>query len=143
MRFGFDWAIATTTLPTSPLGSPCPCSRFHVMPPSFVTNRPLPGPPLSRPHVLILSCHIPAKSLRGFEGSMASDEQPVFSSTNRVRSQVLPPSVVRNTPRSCCGPYPWPSEHANTTSGLVGWITTRAIRPVFSSPIRVHVLPAS
>jgi hypothetical protein len=74
------------------------------VPPSFEVKRPLPGPPLSRPQVLMSICHMPANSLRGFFGSIASSEQPVFSSTNSTRSQFLPPSVVRNTPRSGWGP---------------------------------------
>ena len=65
---------------------------------------PLPGPPLSRPQVWISSGHMPAKRMRGFFGSIAMSEQPVFSSTKSVLVQVLPPSVVRKTPRSCCGP---------------------------------------
>ena len=43
----------------------------------------------------------------------------------------------------CCGPYAWPSAHASTTLGLRGSISTRPIRPVFSNPINVQVLPAS
>ena len=48
--------------------------------------------------------HIPAKRMRGLVGSMAMSEHPVFSSTKSTRSQVLPPSTVRYTPRSCWGP---------------------------------------
>jgi len=113
------------------------------MPPSVDLKSPLPGPPLSRPHVWISICHMPAKSTRGFDGFIAMSEQPVFSSTKSVRCHVLPPSAVRKTPRSSCGPYAWPTAHAITTSGLVGSISMRAMRPVFSSPISVHVRPAS
>ena len=143
MRFGCDGAIANATLPTGFTGSPFPLSRIHVAPPSVDLNSPLPGPPLVRPHVWISICHNPAYSVRGLDGSIARSLQPVFSSTNSTRVHVPPPSMVRNTPRSCCGPYAVPSAHTSTTSGLVGWITTLAIRPVFSRPISVHVAPAS
>ena len=69
-----------------------------------ICNRPLPFPPLVLPHVWISSCHIPANRIRGLRASIAMSAQPVFSSTKSVRCQVLPPSAVRNTPRSCCGP---------------------------------------
>ena len=49
-------------------------------------------------------CHMPANRMCRLFGSMARSPQPVFSSTNRVRCQVLPPSVLRKTPRSGCGP---------------------------------------
>ena len=144
MRFGFDGAIATATLPTPTccFGSPL-ASRVHVVPPSRERNTPLPGPPLSGPHGFNWSCHIPARRIREFFGFIATSEQPVFSSTKRTRFHVLPLSVVRNTPRSGCGPDAWPSAHANATLASAGSTTSRAMRPVFSSPICVHVLPAS
>src|SRR6266545_5794135 len=103
--FGFDGAIATATLPApiSGFGSPL-VRRVHVEPPSRERNTPLPGPPLSGPHGFNWSCHMPARRIRGFFGLIARSEQPVFSSTNNTRSQLLPPSVVRKTPRSACGP---------------------------------------
>src|SRR3954463_13132209 len=143
MRLAFDGASPSVTLPTGLVGRPWPVSFVQVTPLSREVKRPLPGPPLSRPQVLISSCHIPANRMRGFFGSMPMSEQPVFSSTNRVLVQVLPPSLVRNTPRSGCGPYAVPSAHANTMFGSAGSMTTRPMRPVFSSPIRVQVLPAS
>ena len=144
-RLGSDGATATAILPTAWLasGSPCPASRFHVAPPSRVTHRPLPGPPLFRFQVLISSCHIPANSTLGSPGSIARSAQPVFASTNSTRVQVLPPSVVRYTPRSGAGPNARPSAHAYTTSGLVGWITMRPTRPVESSPMWLQLRPAS
>ncbi len=96
--------MATATLPTGLVGSPLPANLFQVAPPSCERNSPLPGPPLTRPQVCISSCHMPANSTRGFFGSIAMSEQPVFSSTNSTFVQVAPPSVVLNTPRSGCGP---------------------------------------
>ena len=105
MRLGFEGAMATPTLPTPTdcFGIPL-MIRIHVVPPSRERNSPLPGPPLSYPQACTSTCHIPARTMRGFFGFMAMSEQPVFSSTNSTRSQLLPPSVVRNTPRSCWGP---------------------------------------
>src|SRR5205085_12594276 len=59
------------------------------------------------------------------------------------RLHVLPPSVVRYTPRSWAGPYARPSAHTSTTSGFAGWITMRAIRPVASSPWCCQLRPPS
>ena len=44
--------MQTSILPTGSRGSPLPCSLVQVSPPSRETWMPLPGPPLSRPHVL-------------------------------------------------------------------------------------------
>ena len=81
--------------------------------------------------------------VRGFFASIDSPEQPVFSSTNSTRSQCWPPSVVRKTPRSCCGAVMRPIAHAKTMSGFVGWTRMRPMRPVSSRPMCVQVLPAS
>ena len=66
-------------------------------------RRRCPAPPLIIAHGCISTCQVPANSVRGFFASIDRPEQPVFSSTNSTRSQCWPPSVVRNTPRSCCG----------------------------------------
>ena len=142
-RLGFDRANAIVTFPIVWVGSPLPLSFFQVSPPSLDVNRPLPGPPLSRPQVFISSCHMPAKAMRGLLGSSTTSEQPVFLSTKRTLSHVLPPSAVRKTPRSGCGPYAWPRAQARTTSGFRGSIAILPIRPVRSSPMCVQVLPAS
>jgi len=99
-----DSAMATAILPTGVVGSPCPVRRFQVVPPSRDMNSPLPRPPLNWPHVLMSICHMPARRIRGFRGSIAMSEAPVFSSTNSTLSQVFPPSTVRKTRRSGCGP---------------------------------------
>lgn len=85
----------TSILPIGGAGRPLPRSRVHVSPPSRDMKMPLPGPPLSRPHWLTTTCHIPANSTRGLFGSITRLEAPVFSSTNRTFCQVAPPSFVR------------------------------------------------
>src|SRR5690348_14235958 len=107
MRFGFDGAIATPILPTGDLGMPL-IARFHVVPPSCERNTPLPAPPLSIFQVCITSDHMPAAIVFGSLGSSERLEQPVLGSTNSTRCQVRPPSVVRYTPRSSCGPVARP-----------------------------------
>src|SRR5215217_5427193 len=99
MRLGLLGAIAKTIFPVVRVGSPLPESRFQVTPPSVDLKRPLPGPPLSRPHVWISIGHMPANTIRGLLGSISRWAQPLFSSVNNTRSHVLPPSVVRKTPR--------------------------------------------
>ena len=65
-----EWDMQTAILPSVPVGSPFPASSVHVSPPSIVRWSPLPGPPLSRFHVLRSMSHIVAKIFRGFAGSM-------------------------------------------------------------------------
>ena len=67
--------------------------RFHVVPPSRDVQMPLPAPPELRPQVLICTCHMPAKRMRGLFGSITRSEAPVLSFTNSTFSQVLPPST--------------------------------------------------
>lgn len=57
---------------------------------------------------------------RGLCGSKDNPEQPTFSPANSTRSQCWPPSVVRNTPRSCWGPVTRRKTQANTMSGFDG-----------------------
>src|SRR4029450_13034389 len=85
--------MARPTLPHGFGGRPLPSTGFQGAPPSLERYIPLPGPPLSRPQVWISSCHIPANRTRGLLGSITRSEQPVFSSTNSVFAQVLPPSL--------------------------------------------------
>ena len=80
-RFGSAPDTLTPILPHTPLGRPSPSSFFQVSPPSVDLKRPLPGPPLSKPQGERRIWYIPAKSTRGFEGSMARSTAPVFSST--------------------------------------------------------------
>ena len=96
--------MASATFPQGGAGRPFPERRSQVSPESRLTKMPLPGPPLSRPQVHIRICHIPANRSRAFAGLTTISEAPVCSSTKRTRSQEAPPSSVRKTPRSGCGP---------------------------------------
>ena len=107
--------MASACLPVTLPGSPFPTSRVHVAPPSVLLNSPLPGPPLLRPQVWMTICHIPAYRMRGLPGCIARSqprgargrcrqEHPASGDVHSTRVQVAPPSVVRNTPRSSCGP---------------------------------------
>src|SRR3954469_11925967 len=107
MRFGFDGAIATPTLPTGDFGIPF-TARVQVDPPSCDRKTPLPSPPLWIFQVCITSDHMPAAMVFGSLGSSDRLEHPVFGSTKSTRCQLAPPSVVRYTPRSCCGPVARP-----------------------------------
>src|SRR5579875_245820 len=142
MRCGLEGAMVTSILPSGGVGNPL-VRCVHVRPLSCERYTPLPGPPLSSAQVRPVTCHVPASTVSGLPGSMLSPLQPVCSLTKSVRFHVLPPSVVRNTPRSCCGLLPRPSAHTSTSSGFFGSIAMRAMRPVFSSPMCCHVLPAS
>src|SRR5215213_9871830 len=104
---------------------------------------PLLGPPLNIAHVCITTCHAPANKTFEFLASIVTPEQPVFSSTNNECFHVLPPSFVRNTPRSRCGPVARPNAHTKTMFGLVGCTRIFVIRPVSPSPMLTHVVPES
>ena len=143
MRLEFDGAMATSILPTGDFGNPGCASRSQVVPPSFDRYTPLPGPPLNIAQVCITTSQVPASRRSGLLGSIDMPEQPVSGFTKSTRCQFFPPSIVRYTPRSCCGPVVRPSAQANTMSGLVGWTSMRPMRPVSSRPMCVHVLPAS
>src|SRR3954470_20763994 len=79
-------------------------SSVHVLPPSVLLNRPLPGPPLESECGVRNTSHSAAYITSGFFGSRTRSTAPVLSSRNSTRAQVLPPSFERNTPRSGLGP---------------------------------------
>src|SRR5574343_386644 len=87
--------------------------------------------------------HILAYNVFGSLGSISKSLQPLAVPSAKIRFHVLPPSVVRYTPRSGLWLHSCPPAATYTTSGLVGCITTRLMVPVFSKPICVQVLPAS
>jgi len=60
---------------------------------------------------------------------------PVRGFTYSVFVQVAPPSVVLKTPRSSLSVHSWPDAATYTVSGLVGWMTMRAIVNVPESPM--------
>src|SRR6185437_12673447 len=134
--------MATSILPRGDFGRPL-SSRVQVTPLSREVNTPLPGPPPFCCQVRWETCQVPANNTLGLPGSMLRPEQPVSWLTNSVRFQVLPPSVVRNTPRSCCGAEARPSAHTSTLFGSRGLITMREMRPVSVRPMCCQVLPAS
>src|SRR5579862_4985410 len=104
---------------------------------------PLPGPPLEKVQCLRYSCHIPAYSTCGFDGSIARLIAPVPSFTYRIFFQVLPPSVVLNTPRSGLGANMWPRAATYTTSGLLGSTRIQLMMWVSPRPMNDHDLPPS
>src|SRR5947207_238064 len=108
--FGFDGATVTATRPHGLAGNPLPLfssSAVHDVPPSVLLNNPLPlgasgpSPPERNVHPLRRKSHIPAYNVRGDDGSIVINEQPVDAfDPARTFVQLLPPSVVRYTPRS-------------------------------------------
>src|SRR5450756_1508836 len=95
----------TPTLPQIGLGRPgFFVISVHVVPPSVLLNRPLPDPPLESECGVRKTSHMPAYRTSGFFWSMARSTAPVLSSRNSTRSQALPPSFDRKTPRSGFGP---------------------------------------
>src|ERR1039458_9836024 len=99
-RFGFECEIASPIFPMACPGTPFPCSRVHVMPPSRDVKMPLPFPPLSRPYVCSSSCHIAAKRICELAGCMTTS---IAHNRNRFplwrislsRLSAAKPSVVR------------------------------------------------
>src|SRR6185312_56624 len=128
--------------PYGPSGRPS-CSRVHVSPPSVERQSPLPFPPFSRFHGKRRTCHMPAKSTLGLPGCITRSLVPVVSFTNNTFFHVLPPSVVRNTPRSALGFHTLPMAATNTRSALVGSMTIREIWPASLSPMKCQLWPAS
>ena len=104
---------------------------------------PLAAPPDTSSHGWRTNCHMAANSRRGLPGTMTRSETPVVSLTNSTLRHVLPPSAVRNTPRSALGAHTWPSAATNTTSGSAGSITMRLICPTSPRPMNCQLLPAS
>src|SRR4030081_3310983 len=118
-RCGFTRDTVTPILPRFAVGSPA-VSLLHVSPPSVDLYRALPGPVLEMSHGVRRTCHVVTYRTSGLDGSIAMSAAPGLSSTNRAFCQLLPPSFVRNTPRSVFGPYGCPTAATYTTSGFVG-----------------------
>src|SRR5581483_1444157 len=114
----FDFAIARPMRDIT-FGRPS-VRRVHVTPPSVERHTPLFGPPSSNIHGRLVACHVEANSTSGLFGSITSAATPVLSSTNNVFVHVLPPSVVRNTPRSLFGPHACPCTPTSTMLGSAG-----------------------
>src|ERR1022692_4228034 len=100
MRSGLLGAMATPMRPVGPSGRPCPVSFVQVSPLSADLYNPSSGPPLSKSHAAREYSQMPAYKVFGFFGSIARSDAPLRSPTKSVLVHVLPPSAVRNTPRS-------------------------------------------
>ena len=109
MRRGFAGDTATPIFPISAFGIPgLLVSSVQVSPASVDFHNPLRPPPASMPHGERWNFHIAAYMIRGLVGSMERSVAPVESLMNKIFFQVLPPSMVRNTPRSGLGPNACP-----------------------------------
>src|SRR5690606_9521927 len=106
-------------------------------------NSPEPGPPLESIHSVRYASQKPAYMTCGFDGVSARSTAPARSLRYSTLRQVLPPSVLLNTPRSSFGPNSRPSAATYTRSQLVGWMRMRPIARASVSPMCVQVLPAS
>ena len=88
--------MAMQIFPTRPVGIPgLRVMSVQVSPPSVLLNSPVVGPPLSSSHGYVTWWFRAAMITFGFVESMARSTAPVVSPLYRIRSQVLPPSVVR------------------------------------------------
>jgi hypothetical protein len=100
-----DGATVTATRPHGLAGRPfadLSSRAVQVVPPSVLLKRPLAlglsgvSPPERKVQPLRRKSHMPAKSVRGDEGSIVIREQPVEALVPaRTFVQVLPASVVR------------------------------------------------
>src|SRR5450759_836303 len=135
---------ATPILPSRPVGSPgLWVISVQCSPPSIDLNKPLPGPPLDIEYSTRKASQSAANMTFGLCGSIAMSTAPVLLSRNSTLRQVLPPSVLLNTPRSSLGTLYLPKSATNTMSGFVGWMRIREIASDSLKPMCVHVLPAS
>src|SRR5436190_23891290 len=136
--------METPILPNGLAGMPgLNVTSFHVSPPSVVFHSPLRPPPEFIPHGVRWNFHIDANRMRGFVGSIVRSIAPVESLRNSTFLHVLPPSVVRNTPRSAFGPKAWPIAATYTLWGSRGALPASPICRVSLSPSCCHVPPPS
>ena len=66
---------------------------------------PDPSPPELKNQGSLLCSQSAAINLLGLFGSITKSATPVLLFANSIFCQVLPPSVVLNTPRSGCSPH--------------------------------------
>src|SRR5436305_9989335 len=148
MRFEFDGAIATAIRPYGFFGKPLLFSgviSFHVFPPSFERNNPLPegafgpSPPERKVHPLRRKSQRAANITFESFGSTTTVEQPVERLLPLSASaQFLPPSVVRYRPRSAESLQSAPGTAAKTVSLCFGLTAIWAMRSDFDSPTLVQ-----
>src|SRR5437660_10152706 len=84
----------TPMRPSTPLGRPCPSSRFHVAPSSPERYSPLPGPPLVKLHGVRCASHRAANRMCGLFGSNPRSTAPVLLSLNKTFDHALPAPFV-------------------------------------------------
>src|SRR5438270_10891817 len=108
-RFPSAADTETPIRPSTPLGSSCPSSLFHVAPSSPERYKPLPGPPLVKPHGVRCASQSAANKMCGLLGSNTNSIAPVLLFLKRTLSHFLPPSFQRHTPRISFGPEPYPT----------------------------------
>src|SRR5207244_5362533 len=87
----------TPMRPSTPLGRPCPSSRFHVAPSSPERYSPLPGPPLVKLHGVRCASHRAANRMCGLFGSNTRSIAPVLLYLNINFYNVLHTSFDRTT----------------------------------------------
>src|ERR1043166_2751222 len=87
--------------------------------------------------------HLGAYMTVGFPGMNSRSAAPVLSEMNSTFRQVLPPSVVFNTPRSWFGLKALPMAATYTTLGFDGSMRTAPIWPASYKPAKLHVWPPS
>ena len=109
------------TLPQSPFGMPgLAVISFQLSPPSTDLNMPPPGPPEFSDHGVRYAFQNAAYKMFGSFGSRIKSEMPTFSLRYKTFFQLLPPSVVLNTPRCSFGPNACPNTPIQMMSGFVG-----------------------
>src|SRR5436305_12558529 len=97
--------MSSHTFPIRSSGSPLPmCDQWSPSSVVLYTPPSLAGPPLMIVHGLRCARQAPAYTSLGFDQLIAIDVTPVCSLMNNTFCHVLPPSLVRKTPRS--GPQP-------------------------------------
>ena len=77
----------------------------QVSPPSVDLKSPLPGPPLDIWYSIRYASHSDAYITLGFLRSIDMSTAPVLPSRKSTFLQLVPPSVLLNTPRSSLGPW--------------------------------------
>ena len=123
MRRGLAGDTATPILPISVFGMPALCvSSTQLSPPSVDFQSPLRPLPDCIPQGERWNFHIAAKRIRGLVGSSEMSVAPVESLRNSTFFHDVPPSVVRNTPRSAFGPKACPIAATYARSGSRGSI---------------------
>src|SRR6185436_79063 len=102
---------------------PPPFTSVHVVPPSVLFHSADPGPPLLSEYGVRRRSQLAANRMFGSFGLIAMSMNPALSLTNFTSCHVLPPSVVRYSPRSGLLRHAAPSAATNTMFGLVGCTT--------------------